>query len=73
MPRPSTWLNPAVLALSLMGPLTTLAARPSGFDAEPRWETYRNRLVPNDLPLTRQAFGHRNSRDDLSYTSRHNP
>ena len=62
MPRPSTWLNPALLGLSLMVPLASLAAGPNRFDVDPRWEGYRNRLVPDNLPLTRQDFGHRTSR-----------
>jgi hypothetical protein len=62
MPRPSTWLNPALLGLSLMVPLASLAAGPNRFDTDPRWEGYRNRLVPDDLPVTRQDFGHRTSR-----------
>ncbi len=31
------------------------------FDAEPDWESYRNRLVPNPAPMTRQDFGYRST------------
>ncbi|MCI0744530.1 MAG: hypothetical protein L0Y58_03900, partial [Verrucomicrobia subdivision 3 bacterium] len=29
------------------------------FDTDPQWEGYRNRLVPDPPPLTRQSFGYR--------------
>jgi len=29
------------------------------FDSDPGWESYRSRLVPNPLPVTKQDFGYR--------------
>src|SRR5688572_17259402 len=33
--------------------------RRQGFDADPGWESYRNRLIPNPPRITRQDFGYR--------------
>jgi hypothetical protein len=33
----------------------------TGFDAEPNWEGFRNRLLPKELPVVRQDFGYRTS------------
>ncbi len=34
-------------------------AGPFTFDKDPGWEGFRNRLLPADLPITRQDFGYR--------------
>jgi len=43
----------------------TLAQDPSrrfeDFSSDPRWESYRSRLLPNPLPVTRQDFGRRDT------------
>src|SRR4051812_2369969 len=31
------------------------------FTSDPQWESYRSRLLPNPLPITRQNFGWRDS------------
>jgi hypothetical protein len=36
--------------------------RVEAFDVDPQWEGYRNRLVPEPPPITRQSFGYRRSR-----------
>jgi hypothetical protein len=33
------------------------------FDVDPQWEGFRNRLVPEPPPVTRQSFGHRPSQN----------
>jgi hypothetical protein len=35
--------------------------RLESFDIDPQWEGYRNRLVPDPPPITRQSFGYRPS------------
>jgi hypothetical protein len=37
------------------------ARRVEDFTADPRWESYRSRLLPNPIPVTRQDFGWRNT------------
>ena len=57
----------AVLACtSSASPTVALALEPTvvvseRFDADPAWEGFRNRLLPESLPITRQDFGFRDS------------
>src|SRR6185436_2303999 len=35
--------------------------RVEDFTTDPRWESYRSRLLPSPIPVTRQDFGWRNT------------
>ena len=47
--------------ISLIAPGQPL--RLESFDADPQWEGFRNRLVPNPPQVTRQSFGYRRSQE----------
>lgn len=56
----------SLLAASVAFAVVTLRVHGQGtrvehFDADPQWEGYRNRLVPDPPPTTRQDFGYRPS------------
>src|SRR5678815_2917880 len=59
MSRVMTWLNLTLLGLAVLAAARATAGESEGFDADPRWEGHRNRLVPDNVPVTRQDFGHR--------------
>src|SRR4026208_852459 len=55
----------AVALLTISSATGLLDAAPSeaqtDFSADPKWEGFRNRLLPASLPKTRQIFGYRPS------------
>jgi hypothetical protein len=65
------WLSSAVCVALIFSFVTVArwipveAAEPTaglhGFETDPQWEGFRNRLLPAKLPRVEQSFGHRNS------------
>ena len=60
--RPTAGFNLVLLGLSVLVTSRTCATEPNRFDADPHWDGHRNRLVPDNLPATRQDFGYRTTR-----------
>ena len=51
----------AVLAWMTDSPAQDASRRFEDFSRDPQWESYRSRLLPSPLPVTRQDFGWRNA------------
>jgi hypothetical protein len=51
-----------LLAVHLACAAAAIGANAIGFDTDRRWEGFRNRIVPDDLPDTRQDFGYQTTR-----------
>jgi hypothetical protein len=56
-------LAASVVSAALMFAVHAQQTRVEHFDADPQWEGYRNRLVPDPPPRTRQDFGYRLSQN----------
>jgi hypothetical protein len=58
--RAELWMALAV-AFGSQTMAQDLSRRFDDFTSEPQWESYRSRLLPNPLPITRQDFGWRDT------------
>lgn len=56
------WWRTAVVILSFM-PASRAGERSQEFRSDPGWESFRSRLIPSPIPITRQDLGHRATRN----------
>jgi hypothetical protein len=56
------WLGSIVLFSGCITSAQDTSQRSEDFSTDPQWESYRSRLLPNPIPMTRQDFGWRNTR-----------
>jgi hypothetical protein len=55
----ASWRTPFLACAIALALVARGAEELETFDIDPRWEGFRNRLVPETLPVTRQSFGYR--------------